>query len=187
LERRFQAQAADLTRQYFAGEITLDQWDAALARQINANILAGRAVGVGGIDNLSREDLAAIELETDSELRYLNRFRRQLANGELSEAQATARAQLYAGTATVSYERGRQDAVGMPLLPAQPKQRTLCHRNCKCSWRIVELEGNGNWDCYWELSPAEHCETCLARARSFNPLRIRNGIIQPFNPLGIYA
>lgn len=175
-----------ITRQYFEGDLNIDQWYEQSARTINANITAGRALGVGGFDSLTAQDRTAIEMMTDEELRFLNKFRREIDNGSVSEAQALARVQQYAGSAVVAGERGYQDAIGLPLLPAQPKVRTACHRNCKCRWRIVKLDGNGNWDCYWQLSPAEHCQTCLTRAERFNPLRIRNGVIQPFNPVGIW-
>lgn len=187
IEQRFASRAQTITQSYYDGEISLDAWYRQMARAINANITASRGVAVGGLDNLTAQDLQAIELQTDEELRYLNRFRRDIESGSVSQAQALARAQQYGGSGFITYERGLQDLIGLPLLPAQPKVRTECRRNCKCSWDIQQLEGNDNWDCYWRLSPAEHCDTCLTRARTFNPLRIRNGIIQPFNPRGIYA
>jgi hypothetical protein len=42
--------------------------------------------------------------------------------------------------------------------------------NCKCNWRIVERDNE--WDCYWQLSNAEHCPDCLSRAGNWNPLVI---------------
>lgn len=177
----------DITQAYADEDISLDVWYARMSRAINANITAGRALAVGGIANLDAQDRQSIELQTDEQLRYLNGFRRELADGNITPAQALARAQLYRGSAVIAYERAQQTALGLPLLPAQPKVRTACQANCKCRWDIQRLDGDGNWDCYWRLSPVESCETCLTRGRVFNPLQIRNGVIQSFNPLGIYA
>lgn len=188
LEQSFRRNAAQLTRDYYAGQIDLQSWYQGMARNIRSHNIASRAASVGGLQNLSRQDIRALEGGViDSELRYLNRFRQSLELGDLSEAQAVNRAQLYAGTVVPTYEEGRQDAIGLPPLPAQPKVRTRCQRNCKCTWRIIELDGNGNFDCYWDRSPVDSCDTCRTREQRFNPLRIRNGIIQPFNPVGIYA
>ena len=72
------------------------------------------------------------------------------------------------------------------ILPAMPGVRTSCHSNCKCNWDIRKLEGEGNWDCHWRISAVESCDECLQRQRVFNPLQVRNFIVQPFDPGGIY-
>lgn len=187
LEATFRNSAATITRNYFADNIDSQAWYEAMARSVRSNNLAARAASVGGFENLSLQDIRAVENNIDSELRFLNRFRRDLDAGNLSEAQAVVRAQKYAGTVVPTYEQGRQDAIGLPPLPTQPKVQTQCQRNCKCSWRIIPLAGNGNFDCYWDRSPVDSCDTCRARERAFNPLQVRNGIIQPYSTVGIFA
>ena len=51
--------------------------------------------------------------------------------------------------------------------------------NCRCSWEIKWIDKKkGDADAYWRLSAVEHCQTCLARAEMWNPIRIRGGDLQ---------
>lgn len=187
LVNRFARDARELTRRRYAGEITTRQWYDAMASQIRQNRLGARALGVGGVDNLSAKDLEEVARVTRRELSYLAQFRDAIDNELITERQAMARSAMYFGGAREQAERGFQDAIGLPPMPAEPGVRTICRRNCKCSWQYVKLDGNGNWDCFWKRSPVDSCETCIARERAFNPLKIRNGIIQPFPTANIYA
>jgi hypothetical protein len=48
--------------------------------------------------------------------------------------------------------------------------------NDKCRWRIETVDAeNGDYDAYWELSPVEHCQTCLERRAQWYPVQIRGG------------
>jgi len=94
------------------------------------------------------------------------------------------RARMYIGSGQATMQEAATTRLGMPLLPAYPKDGTSdCLNNCRCWWDIQSLEGNGNWDCIWTLRPAEHCPTCEARARAWSPIQIRNGVIQPFDAI----
>jgi hypothetical protein len=188
----FRTEATRLAEQLANRTITLDEWYQGMAQRIRQNQLSARIAGVG-TNNLSQADLQAVQAKTESELRYLQRFRTELqaqldAGQELNPNAIGARARQYAGASAEQFEIGIQEALGMPLLPVQPGVRTECMTNCKCAWRIVELNGAGNWDCFWDRNATDSCETCIARERTFNPLRIRQGIIQPFVVQGrIYA
>lgn len=186
LQQQVVSRTQQATRDYYAERITLTQWQRRMADAVNQGNLAARQIAVGGVDNLTAADRAAIERANETQLRYIRRFRRDLEGGGLSEAQAVARSAQYGRSSTPVFEAGHARALGLPLLPAQPGVRTSCRSNCKCRWDKQQLDGAGNWDCYWRLAPAEHCEECLARRRAFNPLRIRGGVIQPYNPIGIY-
>ena len=181
--RNSQKRTADL----FAGTIDSDQWFNAMAAQIKRNRLAARAIGAGGFQNLTEDDIASAQRAARRELTYLTEFRKALENGTISEKQALVRVAQYGGGAREQAERGFQDAIGLPALPAQPGVRTQCHKNCKCSWRIDRLPGAGNFNCDWIRSPVDSCDTCKRREQVFNPLQIRNGIIQPYSTSGIYA
>lgn len=184
---QFERNAANRTRDYFAGTIDIDQWYTAQAQQIKRNRLAARAAAVGGVDNLTQQDIRAAQQAIRQELAYLSQFKAELEAGTLSEARAIQRSRLYGGGAREQFERAIQDAIGLPPLPAQPGVRTQCRKNCKCSWRIQRLDGVGNFDCFWERSPVDSCDTCRRREDVFNPLQVRNGQIQPFSTSGIYA
>lgn len=184
---QFERNAAQRTQEYFAGNLTLEQWYQAQSRQIIRNRIAARAAAVGGIDNLTQQDLERARLASRRELTYLAQFRDELDAGNVTEARAIQRSRMYGGGAREQFESAIQDAIGLPQLPAQPGVRTDCRKNCKCSWRIVRLEGTGNYDCFWERSPVDSCDTCRNRERAFNPLRVRNGVVQAFPTSGIYA
>jgi hypothetical protein len=132
-------------------------------------------------------DKQEAERINEVQIAYLIQFRRALEAGALSIREALRRAAMYAGIITTVYWLTHTRAIGLPQLPAMPGVRTSCLSNCLCSWRITELAGNGNWDCDWMLQPADHCPQCLRRNQVFSPLRIRRGIIQPFNPIGLYT
>jgi hypothetical protein len=189
LSRLRDATEADLdaiTQEYLDGRINIRQWQRRMQDRINSANFASRIASKSGLQDMTQADLQAVERANATQARYLAKFRRELEAGQLTDAQARARARMYKGTVTPVYEEGLTDAVGLPTLPAYPAVRTECKSNCKCQWDIQPRPGNGNWDCYWRLAPAEHCPTCLARRRAFNPLRIRGGVIQPYNPTGIF-
>ena len=105
------------------------------------------------------------------------------------------RAQMYAQSLEQVYQKAymaaKGQAVGLPDLPAYPRDgSTRCRTNCCCAWRI-EKKSDQEYHAFWQLHPADHCEDCVARATSWNPLRIvlqedgswqfiaRNGPIEP--------
>ncbi len=183
----FQRNSTTRMNEYLSGKIDIDQWYDSQARAILRNRMASRASAVGGIENLSAQDIQGAQDATRRELTYLSQFKDELQAGNVSDKQAIARSRMYAGGAREQYERAIQDAIGLPTLPAQPGIRTDCRRNCKCSWDIRRLDGNGNFDCYWMRSPVDSCDTCRTRERAFNPLRVRNGVILSFPTVGIYT
>jgi len=78
-------------------------------------------------------------------------------------------------------------ALGLPVLPAYPRDNTSeCLMNDACRWVIVPT-GPNSWDCYWRLTPGvESCPNCLKRAEVWNPLVITDGVIQPFDARGLF-
>lgn len=184
--------ATNLAQQLAQKTLSLDDWYTGMEAQVRRNILAGRVSALGQ-GNLSERDLRAVQAQVESELRYLQRFKAQLqtkldAGEELSADAIASRSRMYAGASTPEFEKAVQQARGLPTLPAYPAVRTLCYSNCKCRWDIRFMEGEGNWDCFWERNANDSCATCIARERTFAPLKIRNGIIQPFVVKGaIYA
>lgn len=185
LQSRLREEYKRITTDFTEGRITIEQWYRQMADLSNRANIAASALAVGGVNKLSAADLQAIERANETQLAYLNGFRRELET--MSILAAIARAALYAGAITALFWTIFAQATGMPPLPAQPGVLTSCHTNCKCSWNILTLAGNGNWDCFWEVSAVEHCPECLRREQVFNPLQIRGGIIQVFNPIGIYT
>ena len=76
------------------------------------------------------------------------------------------RSNLYAGSANASYYRGK----AMGRLPQYPGDgQTACLTNCACY--LTFAEGDYPWivEVTWHLTPAEHCDDCIALAATWNP------------------
>ena len=174
-----------ITQSFTDGTITIEQWYRQMVDLSNRANIAASALAVGGVSNLSADDLQAIERANETQISYLNGFRRVLVG--MSVAGAIARAALYAGAITALFWAATARVLGLPLLPAMPGVLTSCLTHCHCRWDIIMLAGNGNYDCYWLIDyDVENCPECIRRSQEFKPLKIRNGIIQPFNPVGLY-
>lgn len=173
LQARQTSQYESITQSYLDGDLTQAQWYRQFVDLINSGLVASSALGVGGIGYLTRDDFQQIEQDSAIQIDYVNRFRRDIDNH--SQPMALNRAKMYANATTSRYWTAHTRALGLPLLPAMPGVRTSCGSNCKCNWNIIELPGQGNWDCQWRVAAVEHCEECLRRQRTFNPLEIRNG------------
>lgn len=185
LRNRIEDRLQAITQSYIDGDVVIETWYRQMLDTINGGNLAATVLAKGGYNNLDQFDLLAIENDNATQISFLNRFRRVLI--ELSPKQSIARARQYSNSTTARYWTAHTRALGLPFLPAMPGVRTDCGSNCKCNWNIIELPGLGNWDCQWRISAVESCDTCLMRQRTFDPLEIRNGVVQPFNPNGIYA
>lgn len=186
LERKVneqQSRLQQITQNMISGSLSEAQWYRRFSDVVVQGNLAGAILAVGGIAFLSTDILESTERTNETQLRYLNGFRRNLST--LSDAQKLQRAGLYAGAMRERYWTAHTRAQGL-VLPAMPGVRTSCGSNCKCNWNIIQLAGNGNWDCQWRISAQESCEECLRRQRVFNPLRVRNFIPQLPNLNGIY-
>lgn len=162
-----------LMRALEAGRATVDAWQqdfsAALAKYHTAALLVGQ-----GSADLSGRGRRYLAKTVEAQLRFLNNFAVEIHEAAEFKKGWNARAALYANGIGQSYWKG---ATKMLPLPAMPRDGTSqCLGNCTCSWEIVELDGDGNYDCHWKLGPAErHCQTCPQRAADWSPLRIRNG------------
>lgn len=172
-----------LAAQLARGEISLDGWYDAMRRLVIQAHTGMYRAGVGR--DLTPEDRQRINARLREQLDYLDRWVRELeGQDQYNEAQIRNRARLYLNATNATLQDARAAAIGLPELPALPGDgTTLCRVNCKCTWRIVQLDGDGNYDVYWRLRPAEHCETCVRRAAAWAPIRIRGGVLGPYEPI----
>ena len=177
---RMTANVDSLAGQLARGEITLDAWYDAMRRQVIQAHSGMYRIGAGRA--LSEDDRARLNARISRQLEYLDNWRGELEGAEsYSEAGIARRGRMYMDATNASIQEGRLAAIGLPALPALPGDgTTVCRTNCQCNWRIVQLEGNGNYDAYWRLNPAEHCDTCLERAEKWSPIRIRAGVLGPY-------
>lgn len=93
----------------------------------------------------------------------------------LSESSALARAASYARSIMHFTSQIAADVV--PPLPIYPGSNLLqCGPFCYCHLEIAHL-GGGDYDIFWVLGMAEHCDDCPRLAAAWNPLPVRNGKI----------
>ena len=188
---RFRDTVQRHTSNYLSGEMTLNEWYVIMSREVRKLHLAAGAIGAGGWENLGGNAMEEVLAQVREHIDFLLRFRDEIQkalddNLPFSDRLIIARARMYSGGAYATAEMAHTATLGMPRLPAYPGVLTGCYSGCKCSWDIRQLPGNGNWDCYWDRSPVDSCDECLARERAFSPLRIREGKILPYSSAGIY-
>lgn len=162
-----------LMRALEAGRVTVEAWQQAfsetLARYHTAALLIGQ--GNAALTDAGRRYLGKT---VEAQIKFLRNWAVEIQDEAQFRLGWNARAALYAQGIGQSYWKG---ATKMLPLPAMPRDGTSqCLGNCTCSWEIVELDGDGNYDCTWRLGATErHCQTCPQRARDWAPLQIRDG------------
>jgi hypothetical protein len=158
------------------GRMTPDQWYESMQQELRLIHDTYARLGQGTLS----------QTRLDGQLTFLEGFR-----GDVEGMDAEAikrRARMYLDSGQASFHEALTTALGMPLLPAYPKDgSTQCRTNDLCFWRIEALPGNGNWNAYWTLRPAENCPTCLARSMAWNPIEIRNGILGDYSRIGTFT
>lgn len=165
-----------LAEQLANGDLTADQWHEAMGNEIRIIHQTYARLGGGDVNAQRLQD----------QLDYLQGFRGDVEGKSL--AYIKQRARMYIGSGQASLQEAATARIGLPVLPSYPKSgETSCLGNCRCFWDIQPLDGNGNWDCFWRLRPAEHCDECVARANLWSPIQIRNGVIQPYQTVGVFA
>ena len=172
---RSQSRMTALTQQLYGGQITLTQWQSAVAVELRNAHRAYAIFGAGGRQNMTQQAWGRLGGNLRNEYRYLGRFAEQIMNGETSEAQALNRIKQYAAASEQSYTReqarslDRPEWKNLPTLNQVPRDGgTRCHGNCKCE--IVEKEDG----LHWVQNPAEHCADCnaLAAGGPYRPGRL---------------
>lgn len=150
-------------------------WQQEVSRQL-ARYHAAALMAGAGVKTLTGAMTTAVTTDLATQLRFLKQFALVMQDSEVWQAGWQARAQMYSESIKTPYWRG---AVKMLALPAMPGDGTsTCLTRCRCSWDIVQLEGDGNYDCYWLLSATETCQVCKQRALDWAPLKVRDGAVQ---------
>jgi len=151
------------------GKINIQQWTLSMRQEIKTAYMVEYELGIGGRNMMTFADFGSVGGQLSNQYRYLNNFAEEIAKGNLSPAQIQMRSRMYIDSATQSFERARSASMGMPQLPAYPGDgQTVCRSNCKCNWKIEEVEFG--WNCYWKLGIAEHCDDCVTNSEIWNPL-----------------
>lgn len=177
----YQRQAGRLANRLANGEITVSQWRSQMRTELYNLHYTMYVIGIGGTRDMTAQDVEAVQAVVDEQMQYLDNWANQMeTEGVPSEARLQARANLYggAGNATEQYAQMTKD--GLPRMPFYPGDgTTLCMTNCRCKWRWRTIDRErGDYNVTWVMGSVEHCDTCIARARTANPLRVRGGVIQ---------
>lgn len=152
-------------------------WEKQVKSVIARYIQTAYLLGYGRTTDLpeQQEVTNTIASSVQTQFAFLNGFAAEIENNEDEWQKGwEARAESYSGSVTQPYWQGK---TRMLPLPALPGQGTQCHGRCRCKWRVVPIDGDGNFDCFWQLSPkatdGDVCQTCRQRALEWNPLKIR--------------
>lgn len=158
----------DLSNRMGAGDITIQRWVSDMRQSVKETYIAEYMLARGGRHNMTQADYGRLGNMLRNQYGYLDNFANEIAAGNLSQAQISARSKMYFASATQAFERAQAAGRGIQL-PAYPGDGTTeCRSNCKCRWSIEDKETH--YEATWKLSPAEHCETCLSRSSDWAPL-----------------
>lgn len=107
--RRHQAATYDtldrVTRQLYAGSITMEQWQTAVAHELKDAHLAQALYAIGGKNNATQANYGRVGHTLRDQYGYLNDFAHDIASGNISEAEALRRIRMYGNNTQSSYWR----------------------------------------------------------------------------------
>lgn len=176
---QFDNRINDLAKRLGEGKITPRIFRALMLIEIRYLLFTAAAAGAGGVGYLQPSDIALIDRRVRQQAQYLDNWISQLErkSDKSSVAQITNRARMYGGesNSVLNEMIDRVAHRAFPTMPFQPGRRTDCLTNCKCKWEwhVIDFR-KGDADVFWRMRPAEHCDTCLARAKALAPLKIRD-------------
>lgn len=169
-------QIAQLTGELESGAINVGEWEQRVLQLIEQAHTDAYVAGGGPLDKNGR---SVIEDAVNEQRSFLRQFAQEigesLAKGTYLSAWLS-RSAMYGLSARASYWRAQTRGIPLPALPGDGT--TQCLTRCRCSWDIERLEGDGNADAYWKRHTDDSCQTCIARASRWSPVRIRNGELQ---------
>lgn len=165
LSQAVKDELAGLTRDLYAGRISLPQWEISAAGAIKDAHVANGILGAGSTSAVGQGGYGRMGGNLADEYQFLHNFAEQIAAGDVSEAQAMARIGQYGNATEQAYWREFGDAAdrpewnGLPVLNQVPRDGdTQCLGNCNCD--LSEDEDG----LHWNLNPGESCPDCEALA-----------------------
>jgi len=136
------------------GSMTLPAWQTEMRQTIKRLYVNQYTLARGGKVQMTFQDYGRLSQMLQDQYKYLDKYAAQLATMDVAEREAYIRnrSQLYANASNEAFERGKS-AVAQSL---------------------------GFDECNWNMTPAEHCDTCLRRAAlGPQPIGPRGGFMDP--------
>jgi len=167
-QRRIDSLMTELADQ----RIALSYWENSMREVIKDAHGVAYVLGRGGRNAMHATDWGRVGRYVQGQFTYLNQFARDIAGGQVSQAQAQVRARLYIGSARAALSRGAASAAGGLALPQYPGDgSTPCLGNCRCWWQLTRTQTD--WQARWmSVADINSCEECVARGARWNPLVI---------------
>ena len=179
------ASTAVLANQLAQGDISLQTWVTLMDQTAEVTLSNNYRLGRGGVNAMTDADYAQLNTLVGDRFADIRNLASRIGEGRYTEAQISNFSGNIIRGSIEAFERGNAAAYGVSDLPAYPADGTTqCKKGDKCHWEIEQLDGEGNYDAYWRLAPAEHCPTCDERAQLWNPLEIRDGVYDTPIPIG---
>lgn len=126
-----------LARMVSGGEINAADWYSLMRSEIKDAYIASYTAGIGGRSQMTQADWGRIGRMVRDQYAYLDRFKNDVQNGNLTEAQIAARSQMYINSARQAYEKSAQ----------------------------LSAKKAGYDEELWVVDPdAEHCDDCVIYA-----------------------
>lgn len=136
-------QARALTEQLFNGNLSVSAWESAIARELKEAHILTYSIGKGGMKQMNSRDFGLLGQRLKKEYGYLRQFSKDILDGKLSQAEIMARLDLYQNSLYPTYNQGQTEG---------------------------HIESGFRWE-RRILTPAEHCESCIAYAnRGWSPI-----------------
>jgi len=158
-----------LAERMFIGELSIGQWEEDMKRMIREFYASVASIAKGGWNNMTFQDWGRLGPILKDQYRYLHGYAEYVLDNKdtISIDYLRNRSRMYARPSGQIYAMmvaGIELSHALPWLPGD--MSTECDGNCKCYWdlEIYDTVDNVNYiRATWNLTPAEHCDTCIGR------------------------
>lgn len=159
-----EAEVSALTEDLYAGDITVDEWEVAVAQVLKDAHITQAALARGGMAFVTPDVVQTVETTVADELTFLEKFGRDIVLG-MSLAMAIQRISQYGNSSQQSYWQQWNDNLagrrGDELRGLHPLTRmpgdgsTECRGHCRC-YLNETVDG-----IYWIRTAKESCADCI--------------------------
>lgn len=145
----------------------IERFAARFLARVSEIVTSAYVFAAGGVEAVTEAGWRTVAGMVARQEQFGRGFMEALRSGDLSKAQAVARARQYAGSAVGSFEAGKAALRDFDA-PAYPTEDCEGGGNCRCFWSIEEFPGRieGTWVAVGDRNT---CAICRDRARDWAP------------------